>query len=333
MTDEKIKTIRVLQFTGKEEDWNRWSKTFMATAAVKGYRIALIGPAAGEEALLTTEINLKAYNDLLLSCQDDITFGMIDEAVSQVFAEGDAQMAWKNLKNRFEPNTGAAKVQLKMEFQQTNLGEEEDPDEWITKLELIRRRLKTVGAAIQEEDLILHILNNLPKMYETTAEICEDELSKDTLTLASLKERLRTKYRRTKTTESVKMSSVALFAKQFKGMCNVCVKVGHKGPDCFTLEKNKDKKAAYIKKINDKKNDRKGKKDKSNIKCFNCEKMGHYSNECPEKQVKSEVAGLAAVESEVALIANKTLNDYKDTDIWIGDTGATSHMTHDLRGI
>ena len=40
MTDDKIKTIRVLQFTGKEEDWNRWSKTFMATAAVKGYKVA-----------------------------------------------------------------------------------------------------------------------------------------------------------------------------------------------------------------------------------------------------------------------------------------------------
>ena len=116
-------------------------------------------------------------------------------------------------------------------------------------------------------------------------------------------------------------------------MCKFCGKIGHKGADCFTLEKNKDKKAAYIKKMNDKKNGRKGKKDKSNIKCFNCEKMGHYSNECPEKQVKSEDTGLAAVESEVALIANKKLKDYKDTDIWIGDTGATSHMTHDLRGL
>jgi len=45
----------------------------------------------------------------------------------------------KNLKERYEPDTGAAKVQLRLEFQQTSLGESEDPDEWITKLELIRR--------------------------------------------------------------------------------------------------------------------------------------------------------------------------------------------------
>ena len=49
--------------------------------------------------------------------------------------------------------------------------------------------------------------------------------------------------------------------------------------------------------------------------------------------MKSEDAGLAAVESEVALIANKKIKDYKGTDIWIGDTGATSHMLHELKEV
>ena len=174
-------------------------------------------------------------------------------------------------------------MQLKMEFQQTNLGEDEDPDAWITKLELIRRRLKTVGVPLQEEDLILHILNNLAKMHETTAEICEDKLSEGTLTLLTLKERLRIKNRRTKKTDSAKMSSDALLTKQFKGMCNVCGKVGHKGPDCFTLEKNKDKKDAFIKKMN---NNKKGgnnqEKNFGERKCFKCDKTGHIKANCPD---------------------------------------------------
>ena len=331
MTEDRVQTIRILKFSGKEEDWNRWSKTFVATAGIKGYRRALV--ADKDEELPTEEMNLQAYNDLLLSCQDDITFGIVDEATSERFKEGDARVAWKNLKVKFEPNTGAAKVQLKMEFQQTILEEDEDPDDWINKLQLICRRLTVLGAAVSKDDLMLHILNHLPTTYETTAEICEDDLTKGTLTLEILRERLRTKYRRMKMNDTVKTDSVALYTKQFKGMCKVCGKIGHKGADCFTLEKNKDKKAAYMKRMSKKKNDKKGKKDKSNIKCYNCEKMGHYSNKCPKKQVKSEDAGLAAVESEVALIANKKLKDYKDTDIWIGDTGATSHMTHDLRGL
>ena len=330
MTDEKVQTIRILQFSGKDEDWNRWSKTFIATAGIRGYRKALI--ADEEDDMPTAEINLKAYNDLLLSCQDDVTFGIVEEATSEMFKEGDARVAWNNLKKKFEPNTGAAKVHLKLEFQQMTLEEGEDPDEWINKLQLIRRRLKVFGADISEDDLILHILNNLPKTYETTEEICEDDLTRGILTFESLRERLRAKFRRSKTSDSMKKDEVALFTKQFKGTCNVCGKIGHKGVDCFTLEKNKRKKEEYMKKMNNRKNKGKGKQDKSKVKCYSCQKMGHYSNECPDKKNKNENAGLTAVESEVALVMKKE-DDYDSPNIWIGDTGATSHMTGDLKGM
>ena len=83
MTEERVQTIRILKFSGKEEDWNRWSKTFIATEGIKGYRRALI--VDKDEELPTEEMNLQAYNDLLLSCQDDITFGIVDEATSERF--------------------------------------------------------------------------------------------------------------------------------------------------------------------------------------------------------------------------------------------------------
>jgi hypothetical protein len=330
MTDEKVQTIRILQFSGKDEDWNRWSKTFIATAGIRGYRKALI--TDNEDEVPTEEDNLKAYSDLLLSCQDDVTFGIVEEATSETFKEGDARVAWKNLKKKFEPNTGAAKVQLKMEFQQMTLEEGEDPDEWINKLQLVRRRLKVFGTEITEDDLILHILNNLPKTYETTEEICEDDLTRGVLTFENLRERLRAKFRRNKMSDSIKRDEVALYAKQFKGTCNVCGKIGHKGVDCFTLEKNKRKKEEYMKKMSNRKNVNEN--DKSNVKCYNCEKMGHYSNECPEKMNnENENAGLTEVESDVALVMNKMKNEYESPKIWIGDTGATNHMTSDLKGM
>ena len=99
-----------------------------------------------------------------------------------------------------------------------------------------------MGAAVSKDDLMLHILNHLPTTYETTAEICEDDLMKGTLTLEILRERLTTKYRRIKMNDTVKTDSVALYTKQFKGMCKVCGKIGHKGADCFTLEKKKIRK-------------------------------------------------------------------------------------------
>ena len=43
---------------------------------------------------------------------------------------------------------------------------------------------------------MLQILNNLPKEYETVIELCEEELTKGTLTLGTLKTRIRTRYQR-----------------------------------------------------------------------------------------------------------------------------------------
>ena len=97
MAETTIKTIRIIPFSGKEEDWNRWSKTFLATATVKGYKDVLIPIDADVDAEL--EDNVLAYNDLILSCQEDISFGIIDESVSETFPDGDARLAWKNLRD------------------------------------------------------------------------------------------------------------------------------------------------------------------------------------------------------------------------------------------
>ena len=187
MTDTTIKTIRIIPFSGKEEDWNRWSKTFIATATVKGYKDVLVPIDPETDAELSD--NILAYNDLILSCQEDISFGIIDESVSETFPDGDARAAWSNLRARYEPNTGAAKVQLKQEFHQTKLSNaDEDPDPWITSLELKRRRLKTLGATIDDDDMILHILNSLPKEYETVVELCEEDLTRGNINLLTVKE-------------------------------------------------------------------------------------------------------------------------------------------------
>ena len=130
--DDSIKTIRILPFSGKEKDWNRWSKTFFALSAARGYQEELVPPSGH-----TSEADKKAsaYNDLLLACQEDIIFGIVDEA------NGDPAKAWKSLKQKFEPSNGAAKLQLKRKYQGEKLDLKEDPDEYFTRLELIRRRL------------------------------------------------------------------------------------------------------------------------------------------------------------------------------------------------
>ena len=87
------------------------------------------------------------------------------------------------------------KVQLKFDFQNLKLVDPyEDPDLLMSKIKLIKRRLKIMKSNINKEDLMLQILNNLPKEYETVIELCEEELTKGTLTLATLKTCIRTRY-------------------------------------------------------------------------------------------------------------------------------------------
>ena len=297
----ELRYTRIIPFSGKTEDWNRWSKTFLATATAKGYREVLKPSDTNKKA--DSSLNIQAYNDLILSCQEDITFGIIDESISADFPDGDARLAWKNLQDKFEPNTGAAKVQLKQEFHQLKLSSvEEDPDVWLTQLELKRRRLKTLGATIEDDDLILHILNCLPQEYETVMELCEDDLSRGNINLGTVKERIRARYARLQKVSEDSEEAVALYMKsQYKKMCSLCGKVGHKSIDCFTLDKNKAKKEAYKKKIQEKLN-------KSN-----------------------DLIAMSGFDDEMILIANNKQKFKKN--IWIADSGATTHMCNDLEGM
>ncbi len=131
---------------------------------------------------------------------------------------------------------------------------DEDPDPWLISLELKRRQLKALGATMDDEDMILQILNKLPKEYETVIELCKEDLTKGNINLTTFKERIRAKYIRMQKANNSENAVALMMKTQFKKACSICGKIGHKGSDCFTLERNKDKKEAYLKKINERRN-------------------------------------------------------------------------------
>ena len=75
-----------------------------------------------------------------MSMEDDTCFGLVEEACTDDLPEGDAYLAWTNLKNKFEPKTGATKVLLKQQFNNCRLEDaSKDPDQWISTLERLRQ--------------------------------------------------------------------------------------------------------------------------------------------------------------------------------------------------
>ena len=102
---------------------------------------------------------------------------------------------------------------------------------------------------------------------------------------------------------------------QFKKACHVCGVIGHKGADCFTLPKNKEKKEAYLKRMREK---RKG-KNKNNGQKRNSNDSGEHNT------------AMVGLNEEMILVANNSKSFNQNT--WIADSGATTHMTNSLDGM
>ena len=93
--NEPSKSVRIIQFSGDQDDWNRWSKQFLAAATTRGYREVLKPSDPTKKADATQ--NTHAYSELLLASSEDVCFGIVKESVSNDFPDGDARLAWKNL--------------------------------------------------------------------------------------------------------------------------------------------------------------------------------------------------------------------------------------------
>ena len=114
---------------------------------------------------------------------------MADETVTDALPDGDAKQAWENLTKRYESSTPATLMQLKLEFAESCLQDStKDPDKWVLHLERLRQRLKDLNSPILEQDMIIHIINNLPKEYETLVETLEMGIT--SLSLATVRDHL-----------------------------------------------------------------------------------------------------------------------------------------------
>jgi len=154
---------------------------------------------------------------------------------------------------KYEPKTSGLLVLLKNEFAGSRLESvETDPDEWISYLERIRQRLRAMKASIDDDDLIVYVLNNLPKEYDMIVKQLEDDLHHTgdrKLTLERVRDMLRIKFQRIKKGHTDTADNEAALVThnggsqggggKFKGLCRVCGKYGLKGTDCWSNKSGK----------------------------------------------------------------------------------------------
>jgi hypothetical protein len=102
-------------------------------------------------------LNDLACEELMIACQDDMCFGIIDGSRHTIFPDGDASLAWKRLNEKFEPRNSSNIMTIKRDFIQCSLKKERDPEDWINQLLLMNRRLEGMGYKMSEMEIIVHI--------------------------------------------------------------------------------------------------------------------------------------------------------------------------------
>ena len=241
-------SLRYLPFRGKKDEWNMWSQKFLAKARKKGYKDILIGktkiPKTSDddydvdEAKRLEELNEEAYYDLSTAMEDKVAFNKVVLAKTDDLPDGDAYLAWKMLNNKYKPKTAQSRAELKLEFATLKHKDwTKHPDEWIDRLEEIKSELEAMGTRMTDEDVMIHILNNLPSQYESIVEKLISDIS--IFRIEDVREELQSKYRRLmkyadegNANEEHALVTSGPFKHKFKGKCNKCGIYRHKVVEC-----------------------------------------------------------------------------------------------------
>ena len=131
---------------------------------------------------------------------------------------------------------------------------------------------------MSDEDLMIHILNNLPLEYDLQVEKMEEKINQDDnpIPLEKDSSTLSLKFTRLNVSNEdntdYKEIGKDLVTSKLKGRWNNCGKYGHKKQDCRV---NGD---------NDKRKDNKGNKSRFYGTCNYCNKFGHKQEDFYEKQ-------------------------------------------------
>ena len=329
MTEESTeKTIAKFTFSGKSVDWPVWSEKFLARARRKDYKKILLGTEvvpsdtteidestdAGKKEKKLRELNENAYEELILFVDGNteagrVAFSIIRGAKTKRLKDGDANLAWIRLCNKYRSKSAPSRLNLKNKFTAMKLKNvKSDPDIWLTELEDLRLQLEEAGATMSEEDVMEHALNNLPDAYENVVAKLEDRIGDSTnpLTIGQLREQLNLKFERLKGKRTIDSTNeegeTALFAGGFKGKCNKCGRYGHKARDCRSGNTNNNN--------NNNNNNNSGTR-KINGSCFYCGKKGHMKKDCFKKKRDDE-----AKKNDQANVG--TDDDHEDELVLIG---------------
>ena len=153
-----------MRFDGSARQWSVWEIQFLARANWKGFLGVLDGTtpiptdstvidettAAGKIQAAAKKANALGYEELILSVDTETDEGL---AVFQIirnsrdtdYKNGNCEKAWKALTAKFNGASTTSKVELKKDFNKSEMEKDEDPTVYIARMEGKRARMTSAG--------------------------------------------------------------------------------------------------------------------------------------------------------------------------------------------
>jgi hypothetical protein len=198
----------------------------------------------GKSKLNIFNINEVAYTELILSINvrtssDKAEFNIVKGCKNKDYTEGNVEMAWERLNNKYEPMSVPSLMKTERMFRQSSFCKNEYPYAWITTLEEFRMKLEDMGSEMTDDQFMIHVLSDLTSDYELQMVLLEKiiGIKENPLEVNELCDELNPRFERLpmqseSSNESRANEEQTPITAQFKGKWRNCRALGHKSVHC-----------------------------------------------------------------------------------------------------
>ena len=291
------------------------------------------------EAITGTETNRKkdrqALSAILNSVSESVSF--------QLDVKKTAKENWETIRTLHVgvDHVVQSKIQsLRREFENLAMKKDEKVSEFSSRFTKIISELRDLGERLEEKEAVAKLLRSMPMKYDSLTFSLEQFGNMRSLSVDEVIGSLRVHEQRLQERDSREEEQV-LLARAY----NQSKKTDHgsssRGRGRGTSRGRGRGRGRGRFSKNDKEEEERKPFDKSKVKCYNCQKMGHFTDECysdTKKKGKEEKVNISEeTEEESALMMVMSdecgelllqgTNNPHDECMWYLDTGASSHMT------